>query len=53
MGKAFLVGVIAGGGFLLANNFVPSVKNSMADSAIDLAVAGLFGMAAIHFLHRK
>lgn len=52
MGKAFLVGVAAGGGYLLANNFVPSVKNTFADIAIDLLVAGVVGAAAIHFLRK-
>lgn len=53
MFRAFAVGVIAGGGFLLAQNMIPSVKSGPADAAIDLAVAGLAGLAAIHFLHKR
>jgi len=52
MVRAFAVGAIAGAGYLLADNFVPSTKMSVADKAINLAVAGIFGVAAIHFLHK-
>lgn len=53
MMRAFLVGVAAGGGFLLANNFVPHTSNSMLDTAINLAAAGVVGAVAIHFLHKR
>jgi hypothetical protein len=53
MYRAFAVGVIAGAGYVLADNYIPSVKSTMLDQVINLAVAGVFGAAAIHYLHKR
>lgn len=53
MVRAFAVGAIAGVGYMLAESFAPSTKSGVIDKAINLTAAGLAGLAAMHFLHKK
>jgi hypothetical protein len=57
MMRAFAVGAIAGAGYMLADQFIPSTsgatKSGLLDKVINLAVAGVFGATAIHFLHKR
>jgi len=51
--KAFAVGAIAGAGYLLSDSFLPTTKSNTLDKVINLAVAGIVGATAIHFLHKR
>jgi hypothetical protein len=53
MVRAFSVGALAGLGYLLADSFVPSLKMDALNKAINLTAAGLAGLAAMHFLHKR